>query len=75
MHKNLTTWIQNNGGYIHPALYLKTQYINNLPYTGVFCKKNVHIDEATLLTDIPDTLLIGEDNFDIFRRIFCSIFR
>ncbi len=69
MHNNLTKWIEDNGGYIHPQLYIKSTQVNGVRYNSVFYKNSKPIKEDSILTKIPDKLCITEDSYNSIPNI------
>jgi Rubisco LSMT substrate-binding len=64
MDNDLIKWIEENGGFIHPDIYIATKNIDNISYRSVYCKNSIKIPKDTRLTKIPHKLIISDELFD-----------
>ncbi len=64
MNENLIKWIKDNGGYIHPQLYIVTNKINNTFCNSIYFKNTQPIEKNTQLVKLPHKLIISIDTFN-----------
>ncbi|WP_373002072.1 SET domain-containing protein [Sulfurimonas sp.] len=64
MDNDLTKWIEDNRGFIHPDIYIATKNIDGVNYRSVYCKNSIEIPKDTRLTKIPYKLIISDKLFD-----------
>ena len=69
MDNDLTKWIEENGGFIHPDIYIATKKFDNISYRSVYCKNSIKIPKDTRLTKIPHKLIISDKLFNTIANI------